>query len=172
MKLSELLSKPFKLKGGGILNLKGFSKRVIDNEIGGGGSDSDSESINVVEAIKSSGFIPQTFSSLEQFIQDIINKSLEHKYEYVLGTLCKLPDYLSYDNIAIDVYDKENNKLLFTEFLVKGRNVIISGETYYRYNPAVYKINEEYYDISGIMNLMPKAPDLMFAFYSKKNAVL
>lgn len=35
MKLSELLSKPFKVKGGGFLNLKGFSKRVIDEEIGG-----------------------------------------------------------------------------------------------------------------------------------------
>lgn len=38
MKLSELLSKPFKVKGGGFLNLKGFSKRVIDEEIGGNDS--------------------------------------------------------------------------------------------------------------------------------------
>lgn len=34
MNLSELFKTPFKLKGGGILNLKGFSKRVIDKEIG------------------------------------------------------------------------------------------------------------------------------------------
>ena len=35
MKLSELLSKPFKVKGGGVVNLKGLSKHVIDKEIGG-----------------------------------------------------------------------------------------------------------------------------------------
>lgn len=33
MKLSEILSKPIKLKGGGLLNLKGFNKRIIDKEI-------------------------------------------------------------------------------------------------------------------------------------------
>lgn len=33
MKLSELLSKPFKLKGGGVLDLRGFSKRVFDKEL-------------------------------------------------------------------------------------------------------------------------------------------
>lgn len=36
MKLSELLNKPFKVKGGGTLNLKGFSKHIIDKELGGG----------------------------------------------------------------------------------------------------------------------------------------
>lgn len=35
MKISELFKTPFKLKGGSILNLKGFSKRVVDKEIGG-----------------------------------------------------------------------------------------------------------------------------------------
>lgn len=44
MKLSELFRTPFKLKGGATLNLKGFSKRVIDKEVGeGGGSSEDSE---------------------------------------------------------------------------------------------------------------------------------
>lgn len=33
MKLSELLSSPIKLIGGGFLNLKGFSKRVVDQEL-------------------------------------------------------------------------------------------------------------------------------------------
>lgn len=33
MKLSKLLSKPIKLKGGGVLDLRGFSKRVFDKEI-------------------------------------------------------------------------------------------------------------------------------------------
>ncbi len=40
MKLSELFNKPFKLKGGSTLNLKGFSKRVVDRDIDGGDSDS------------------------------------------------------------------------------------------------------------------------------------
>lgn len=36
MKLSELFNKPFKVKGGGTLNLKGYSKHIIDKEIGSG----------------------------------------------------------------------------------------------------------------------------------------
>lgn len=47
MKLSELLTKPLKLKSGGFLNLKGFSKRVVDKEVGdndGGNSDKSSNS--------------------------------------------------------------------------------------------------------------------------------
>lgn len=39
MKLSELLSKPIKVKGGGILNLKGISKHIVDKEVSGGESD-------------------------------------------------------------------------------------------------------------------------------------
>lgn len=35
MKLSEILSKPFKVKGGGTVNLKGLSKHIVDKEIGG-----------------------------------------------------------------------------------------------------------------------------------------
>ena len=34
MKLSKLFNKPFKLKGGSILNLRGFSKRLVDKEVG------------------------------------------------------------------------------------------------------------------------------------------
>lgn len=57
MKLSELLSKPFKLKGGGILNLKGFSKRVIDTEIKGSGNgesggNSGNDIINGIRLLK------------------------------------------------------------------------------------------------------------------------
>lgn len=35
MKLSEILSKPFKVKGGGTVNLKGLSKHIVDKEVGG-----------------------------------------------------------------------------------------------------------------------------------------
>jgi len=166
MKLSELLSKPFKLKGGGILNLKGFSKRVIDKEVGGGGG-SDSESINIVEGLRSSGLVSYTFSSLEQFEQDIINEALEHQYDYVLGNPCKLPDYITYNHIAIDIYDKEDNKLLFTEFLAKGGTRPISGESYNIYFPAMYKVDEEYYNSGKALIYIPKVPDLEFIFYSK-----
>lgn len=41
MKLSELFKTPFKVKGGGVLNLRGFSKRVVDKEIEGGGVEQD-----------------------------------------------------------------------------------------------------------------------------------
>lgn len=40
MKLSELFKTPFKVKGGGVLNLRGFSKRVVDKEIEGSGGGS------------------------------------------------------------------------------------------------------------------------------------
>lgn len=46
MKLSELFKTPFKLKGGSTLNLRGFSKRVVDKEVGEGG-----ESINLFSSI-------------------------------------------------------------------------------------------------------------------------
>lgn len=36
MKLSEIFKTPLKLKGGSTLNLRGFSKRVVDKEVGGG----------------------------------------------------------------------------------------------------------------------------------------
>ena len=41
MKLSELFRTPFKVKGGGVLNLRGFSKRIVDKEIEGGGGGGD-----------------------------------------------------------------------------------------------------------------------------------
>lgn len=37
MKLSELFKTPFKVKGGGVLNLRGFSKHIVDKEVGEGG---------------------------------------------------------------------------------------------------------------------------------------
>ena len=46
MKLSELLAKPFKLKGGSTLNLRGFSKRVVDKEVG-----EEGESTNLFSSI-------------------------------------------------------------------------------------------------------------------------
>lgn len=33
MKLSEILAKPIKLIGGGLLNLKGFNKSIVDKEV-------------------------------------------------------------------------------------------------------------------------------------------
>lgn len=41
MKLSEILAKPFKVKGGGTLNLKGISKHIVDKEVGGSGETTD-----------------------------------------------------------------------------------------------------------------------------------
>lgn len=35
MKLSELLAKPIKVKGGGVVNLKGLSKHIVDKEVNG-----------------------------------------------------------------------------------------------------------------------------------------
>lgn len=47
MKLSEILSKPFKVKGGGIVNLKGLSKHIVDKEVGGG-SQADNGFLNIL----------------------------------------------------------------------------------------------------------------------------
>lgn len=47
MKLSELLAKPFKVKGGGTINLKGLSKHIVDKEVGGG-SQADNGFLNIL----------------------------------------------------------------------------------------------------------------------------
>lgn len=68
MKLSELFRTPFKLKDGSTLNLKGFSKRVIDKEVGeggggGGGDTKDTEKfIKKLLTFYGQTIMPETFS--------------------------------------------------------------------------------------------------------------
>ena len=82
MKLSELFKTPFKVKGGGVLNLRGFSKRVVDKEIGGSG---EGFSDNLYPELDSSQFNFPTYISKnhhlvtdaaeKQFIENIWNKT-------------------------------------------------------------------------------------------------
>lgn len=59
MKLSELFRTPFKVKGGGVLNLRGFSKRVVDKEVGEGGGGGEGGESGVIDKIIEARFNPQ-----------------------------------------------------------------------------------------------------------------
>lgn len=56
MKLSELLAKPIKVKGGGILNLKGISKHIADKEIGEGNGNIKFASVEELLEINAKNF--------------------------------------------------------------------------------------------------------------------
>lgn len=101
MKLSELLSKPFKVKGGGFLNLKGFSKRVIDKEVGSSdsGNDDNNDSISFMDSLLCyTSRIP-------------VGTALSFNtttYKYVLGSPALLPDDINNDSITVEVFDKSD----------------------------------------------------------------
>jgi len=111
MKLSELFKTPFKLKGGATLNLRGFSKRVVDKEIeeSGGGEDSSLSKL-LVEA---------TSSEQIEFIEEAFNNAVNYSLEDLLNGIKVGDEYVSIDNTILyrvvgSVYVlsavKQNNK--------------------------------------------------------------
>ena len=111
MKLSELFKTPFKLKGGATLNLRGFSKRVVDKEIeeSGGGEDSSLSKL-LVEA---------TSSEQIEFIEETFNNAVNYSLEDLLNGIKVGDEYVSIDNTILyrvvgSVYVlsavKQNNK--------------------------------------------------------------
>ena len=73
MKLSELFRTPFKLKGGSTLNLRGFSKRVADKEIGEGGKSESGVVYKIIEQFYNTQMIPHSSKYYEVNTRNIIN---------------------------------------------------------------------------------------------------
>ncbi len=125
MKLSELLSKPFKLKGGGILNLKGFSKRVIDKEIGGSNNNvNEFDKLFHLKVPKSSEYnvyydfsddnvtIPLiNFSNIGENVIDLpICDPNDNNFFIVLPTTFEVTD----NGVDITIFDNNLNAVLYS----------------------------------------------------------
>jgi len=176
MKLSELLSKSFKLKGGGFLNLKGFSKRVIDKEVGSSNGNNDEDDGGI-------GGLDMTHKIENQTIITLINTSLntygsrlsggfsyiEPFYEYHMGAPLTLPDDINKSKITVQIYDSYNISLGFIN--CDKINTININNNYY--NVYVMKESGKYfkvYDRSyGNLLTIPTVPYVEFIFLSKQN---
>lgn len=138
MKLSELFRTPFKLKGGSTLNLKGFSKRVVDKEVEGGGGESGSGTIDkIIEQWYNAQMTPHSskfYVSKEDTIVNIADIDSDTQYCF----LYKKSDYTEFPsgndiNIAFVINPNGSITLSFGT-IGKGADIIyettIDGETY------------------------------------------
>lgn len=88
MKLSEVLSKPLSLIGGGKLNLKGFSKRVVDKEVG-------DKKINVykdIESLMNTEFNTVYNFNVDNLIDSIPSINFTSNENIEIGTIVGLID--------------------------------------------------------------------------------
>lgn len=101
MKLSELLTKPLKLKGGGILNLKGFSKAIVDEEVGEG-ENSQNIFSNILNLITRTEINPHPTKVVDSSNYEVIDISdIEDDKAYYLlykkdDILNLQPEFISY----------------------------------------------------------------------------
>lgn len=136
MKLSELLLKPFKLKGGSTLNLRGFSKRVVDKEVGEGGGGSESGVIDkIIEQYYNTQMIPHPSKFYNETTGDIIDiLDIDQGDNYYF--LYKVSDYMELpSNKNINTYFRLGDGIMSLHFLlntdagIQGE-AIIDGEAY------------------------------------------
>lgn len=118
MKLSELFKTPFKLKGGSVLNLRGFSKRVVDKEVEGGGEDS---------------ILSKTLQEIDEdsedarYYRNLFNTAEQHPLEELLDGFSSNADFVVVED----------------SILYRSRS--ISGGNFYY--PIAVKQNDKYYII-------------------------
>jgi len=140
MKLSELFKTPLKLKGGSTLNLRGFSKRVVDKEVGEGGGGGGSES-GVIGKVIEQFYNPQMTPHYSKFYSkdgDIVNIS-DIDSDTIYLFLYLKSDYTEFPskgkiNISF-MLDRDNNGInLYFGSKGYGADIIyettIDGETY------------------------------------------
>lgn len=141
MKLSELFKTPFKVKGGGVLNLRGFSKSVVDKEVGEGGGENENNLITTLYNRLGIPEINQQYVASEDAATDYKLISLNEvilKGEYY--TLIKKSDF---DAMTIGTKDVCNaivfeniNSRVVPSYMTKDslsvikKEYIIDGETY------------------------------------------
>lgn len=156
MKLSELLAKPLKLKGGGFLNLKGFSKRIIDNEVGGNNNSNNNENYFFTEDLPYDGFM-EDFENMMQ-IGDYSSTGIDLRTETFNAFDIKFPntsvigamDFALVYNDNIDIYIIYKNKQLSNNYILYNPVGIYDG-----INNKFYKINGEkvtYENIEIVLN--------------------
>lgn len=96
MKLSELFKTPFKLKGGSILNLRGFSKRVVDKEISGNSTNDGWQMlINIIKSEFNATPHPTMFCENDTLVNiEDIEIGYPHSYRF-LYKKSELPNPMS-----------------------------------------------------------------------------
>lgn len=139
MKLSELLAKPFKLKGGATLNLKGFSKRVVDKEVGGSSTNNNGFTSILNQSLIDHPIYPHPSkvvnnSTLEiEDIQNVSNRNAHYKFLYKKSDIDNIPrrryiisDYIidngkiTFDNgndSESSIYEIEGEEYVFLTYL-------------------------------------------------------
>lgn len=139
MKLSELFRTPFKVKGGGVLNLKGFSKRVVDKEVGEGGGKSESGTIDkIIEQWYNAQMTPHSSKFYDKDNERIVNiADINSDVEYCF--LYKKSDYTEFSseddiNTTFVIGRSINRITLYFGSKGHGADIIyetkIDGETY------------------------------------------
>lgn len=157
MKLSELLTKPFKVKGGGFLNLKGFSKRVIDEEIGG--SEDNNDSISFMDSLLCySSKIP--VGTLIPF-----NNTT---YKYVIGSPALLPDDINNTSITVEVFDKSDTYICKINFSKTG-TIYRDGVNYNVYQAMSFNCSLGNFDVADDFKTSPSTLKIDFRLYSIQN---
>lgn len=138
MKLSELFKTPFKLKGGSTLNLRGFSKRVVDKEVGEGGGESGSGAIDkIIKTLFNPSILPYSSKVYESTkglvdINDIDFLSTSDGY-YLLYKKLEYINLINTDMINYKLLGSDTEVdivYLFKSYLSVIYETTINGETY------------------------------------------
>lgn len=138
MKLSELFRTPFKLKGGSTLNLKGFSKRVIDKEVGEGGGGGGSDTKDTEKFIKKlltfygQTIIPETFSMFAVEPDGWIRVENIGDFESFY--------FLYAEDINIESFDK-----IATSFIIENDTVVITNTSTRNLVKHIIEIDDKKY---------------------------
>lgn len=120
MKLSEILAKPIKLKGSGVLNLKGFSKQIIDKEL------EESENESILDKIFNLSMTPHSSKVvLNDTVVDLPDTHDGNEYDL----LYKESDFNPGKVIQRFVYN-EAPTFTITSDPFKGNTYEIDGESY------------------------------------------
>ena len=96
MKLSEILAKPFKVKGGGTVNLKGLSKHIVDKEVGGNNNDDGWQMIIDIAKLEFNATPHPTIFCKDDNLVNIEDIEAGSQYEYsFLYKKSELPNPMS-----------------------------------------------------------------------------
>lgn len=161
MKLSELLSKPLKLKGGGFLNLKGFNKRIIDKEIGGSDSYNDDNNYSI-------NFMDSLLCYSSRIPVGVALSFNTTTYKYVIGSPALLPDDINNDSITVEVFNKSDTYICKIN-LSKTGTTYRDGVNYNVYQAINFNCALGNYAVADNFRLSPPALKIDFRLYSVSN---
>lgn len=170
MKLSELLAKPIRVKGGGIVNLKGLSKHIVDKEIGG--SDGESDDADVFAK----------YGCVHVVNSDINPDSTKAYIKMVVGDRNKRititpDDFLKYQTEVQNLIDAHQEAGDLSSYILAEEQVTLQGAnltvTIFDLIPSSLSNIEIDTDVYGVSSgsYQYNVPG-MFEFYAEKNIIM